>query len=227
MRGVNVRFLAAVLAAALSATAGAGGGQTVSRVEGRTGKIALTFDDGPHARYTGEILDVLAEYGVKATFFVIGENAEMRPGLVKREVEEGHEIGNHTFDHKSLKKASFEEAEEQILKAEEAIVNAAGVKPRLFRPPEGRISEAAEKAAAENGYTVVLWSVDTRDWTHLSARRIAAAAKEAKDGDVILCHDFISGESHTADALRIFIPALLERGFEFVTVSELIGGSLA
>ncbi len=225
MRRLELRAAALFLslAAALSSSAGSGPRTGVfSHSSGGRGKISLTFDDGPHPRYTGEILDVLVSFGVRATFFVVGENAEKYPDLIMREVEEGHEIGNHTFDHENVREVSFEEATRQILETGRAVSEVSGFTPRLFRPPEGKIGDEALRAASELGYTVVLWSVDTRDWTNIAAGKIARAAKAAKDGDVILCHDFISGESHTAEALRTFIPELQSRGYEFVTVSELI-----
>ena len=216
-----VLAFAAVLAAALPSRGA--GGRIVSKIETQEKVVALTFDDGPHPRTTAEILDVLKEYGVRATFFNVDENALKRPELTAREVAEGHEVGNHTFTHINIRSLSEEEVKRQLLETEDAVTEAAGVKPTLFRPPEGRIGEEGERAAEELGYTVVLWSVDTRDWTHRTAYAIAeTVTQNVKDGDVILCHDFISGESHTAEALRIFIPKLLEEGYEFVTVSELI-----
>ncbi len=198
-------------------------GRIVSKIETGEKVVALTFDDGPHPRTTAEILDVLKEYGVRATFFNVGENTVKRPELTAREVAEGHEIGNHTFTHINIRRLSEEKVKDQLLDTERAVTKATGVRPTLFRPPEGRIGEAGKAAAEELGYTVVLWSVDTRDWTHRTAEEIAKTVTEnVRDGDVILCHDFISGESHTAEALRIFIPKLLARGYEFVTVSELI-----
>ena len=217
--------VAMILSAAIltsSVPAGAEG-RIVSKIETDEKIVALTFDDGPHPRTTAEILDVLKEYGVRATFFNVGENAVKRPELTAREAAEGHEIGNHTFSHINIKPLSPEKVKKQILDTETAVTDAANVKTTLFRPPEGRIGEAGERVAEELGYTVVLWSVDTRDWTHRTAYAIAKTVTDnVKDGDVILCHDFISGESHTAEALRIFIPKLLEEGYEFVTVSELI-----
>ncbi|MBQ6262469.1 MAG: polysaccharide deacetylase family protein [Clostridia bacterium] len=213
--------MAAVLATVVSSEGAQG--KIVSKIETGEKVVALTFDDGPHPRTTAEILDVLKDYGVRATFFNVGENAVKRPELTAREVAEGHEVGNHTFTHINVKSLSAEKLKEQLIDTEDAITEAAGVKPTLFRPPEGKIGKEGESAAEELGYTVVLWSVDTRDWTHRTARAIAETVEDnVNDGDVILCHDFISGESHTAEALRIFIPKLLEEGYEFVTVSELI-----
>ena len=214
-------IFAAVLSAVSSPSCAEG--KIVSKIETDEKIVALTFDDGPHPTTTAEILDVLREFGVRATFFTVGENAAKRPGLTAREAAEGHEIGNHTFTHINVRNLSAEKVEKELIDTEAAVTDAAGVKPTLFRPPEGKIGEVGECVAERLGYTVVLWSVDTRDWTHRTASAIAKTVTDnVKDGDVILCHDFISGESHTADALRIFIPKLLSEGYEFVTVSELI-----
>ena len=216
---------ALLISAALSlfAAAEGDGGIVVSKIDTEEKVVALTFDDGPHPRTTAEILDVLGEFGVRATFFNVGENAVKRPELTAREASEGHETGNHTFSHINVKSLSAEKVKKKLLDTGDAVLKATGSKPTLFRPPEGRIGEVGKRAAEELGYTVVLWSVDTRDWTHRTAEAIAKTVTDnVKSGDVILCHDFISGESHTAEALRIFIPKLLAEGYEFVTVSELI-----
>ncbi|MBQ7474831.1 MAG: polysaccharide deacetylase family protein [Clostridia bacterium] len=217
--------LASVLALVLVSFAVRGEeyGRVFSKADDAPGKIALTFDDGPHPRLTEEILDVLSEYGVKATFFVVGENAEKYPLIVEREVREGHEIGNHTFSHRNVKTGSSGKIKKEITATEDAVFEAIEYRPRLFRPPEGKLGATAKRIAAELGYTVVLWSVDTEDWRHRSAGEIEKAALSAGDGDVILCHDFISGGSNTAEALRRFIPKMLAEGYVFVTVSELIG----
>ena len=198
-------------------------GEVFSWVNNDLKMIALTFDDGPHPSYTEKILDVLRENGIRATFFVIGENAEKRPELIKKISDGGHEIGNHTFDHVSLRRMTEDEIENEITRAERAVLDAAGCGTCVLRPPEGKYSEKVVQAAEKLGYSVVLWSVDTRDWAHRSAGSICRTVLDnVTSGDIILCHDFISGESHTAEALDSLIPALKERGYTFVTVSELI-----
>jgi peptidoglycan/xylan/chitin deacetylase (PgdA/CDA1 family) len=219
-KAASVLFAVVILFVAVPAY---GEGKTVSRIDTDEKIVALTFDDGPHPRTTAEILDVLKEYGVRATFFNVGENASKRPELTAREAAEGHEIGNHTYSHINIKPLASGKVKKQLLDTEAAVLDAAGVRTTLFRPPEGKIGKEGERTAEKLGYTVVLWSVDTRDWTHRTAYATAKTVTDnVKDGDVILCHDFISGESHTAEALRIFIPKLLAEGYEFVTVSELI-----
>ncbi len=186
-------------------------------------KIALTFDDGPHGRYTAQILDILKEYGVRATFFVIGENAKKHPELIEREINEGHEIGNHTYSHIKLPSANEAVCEYEIEQTQRIIWEISEYRAKLIRPPEGRCSKAVNAIAEEDGYSVILWSLDTEDWKHRSVTEITSYVLEnTSAGDIILCHDFIGGDSPTPQALRVIIPALLERGFNFVTVSELI-----
>lgn len=186
--------------------------------------IALTFDDGPHPVHTPEILDILAEYGIKATFFVIGENATWYGDLVKTEYENGHEIGNHTYSHHmNLKKLSYDGICGEIEDAEEAIYENIEYRTKLLRPPGGIYSDTLLRAAADNDYTIICWSVDTRDWAHTpTAEIVKNVMSSVKEGDIILFHDYVSGNSPTPDALRQLIPALLDEGYNFVTVSELI-----
>lgn len=186
-------------------------------------KIALTFDDGPHPTYTDEILDVLAEYGVRATFFLVGENAERYPEIVAREAREGHELGNHSYSHADLKNADTDAVCREIDRCERAIWENFEYRPRLLRPPCGCWGEELVKAAADRDYKLVCWSVDTRDWAHTPVRVIVKNVLEhANSGDILLFHDYIAGSSPTPDALRVLIPKLLDEGFEFVTVSELM-----
>ncbi len=186
-------------------------------------KIALTFDDGPHPRYTDKILDILAKYNIKATFFVIGVNIENYPDPLKRIKEEGHEIGNHSYDHSNEKNIDSACAEAEISKCEELIYNSVGVIPSLFRPPQGQYSKEVEQVAQSKNYSIILWSIDTRDWEHNSASSIMNTVnKNIKGGDIILMHDYVSGKNTTCEALELIIPSLLEQGYEFVTVSELI-----
>lgn len=187
-------------------------------------KIAITFDDGPHPRYTPIILDILAEYDAHATFFMIGENAERYPELLDRILREGHEIGNHTYLHANLQKTSSEKIKEQILYAERAILELTDQRTKLLRPPGGLYDQHVCEAAHALDYEVILWTIDTLDWSHPTADEIVENVEtNVKSGDIILCHDFIGGGSTpTPDALRRILPNLIAAGYEFVTVSELI-----
>ena len=188
-------------------------------------RIALTFDDGPHPRHTPEILDILAEYGVKATFFVVGSNAEYYDGLVSRAQSEGHEIGNHTYHHYHTANTDAASLVRDMAACDEVLLRQTGKKPTLFRPPEGVFNEEMKEFCDENDYTIVMWSIDTRDWAHTPICEIVKNVREhARDGAIILMHDFIGKKSPTPAALRQIIPMLQELGFEFVTVSRLLQG---
>ncbi len=188
----------------------------------QTKKIALTFDDGPSKRYTAAILDILKKHNVKATFFVVGENVQKFPELLSREIAEGHEIGNHTYSHCHLQKMDVVTLSGELDKAGKILMQVGGYKTTLFRPPEGVINQAVRAAAKGAGYSLVLWTIDTRDWAHNSTSNIIRMITDkASDGDIILFHDFVVGSSPTPQVLEIIIPKLREMGFEFVTVSEL------
>lgn len=188
-------------------------------------EIALSFDDGPHPRYTPEILSILAEYGVRATFFMVGENVGYYPDAATAVLEAGHEIGNHTFSHHRMRRMSLGEIREEILACEDAISSLGEYRPRFVRPPEGCMNDGLRQAAAELDYRIVLWDVDTLDWAHTPPATIAQhILDEVEAGDIILMHDFIGHNSPTPAALRLVIPALLEQGYHFVTVGELVDG---
>lgn len=186
-------------------------------------RIALTFDDGPHPQETDAILDLLERYGIPATFFVVGKNAELYPAPLKRAVSLGHEIGNHTFSHPKLRGKSAASLTEELEHTENIIRSLTNIRPLVFRPPEGFRDSVVRTVSDEQGYQLVYWTVDTLDWTSASASSIEKAIlKNVKNGSIILCHDYISGKSHTVEALERVIPRLLEEGYVFVTVSTLL-----
>ena len=185
--------------------------------------IALTFDDGPHPEKTPEILDILNQYQVKATFFVVGENASKNEDIVERIYNEGHEIGNHTLSHKYLLGEGRSVVEREIDLCDDVIFNHAEYNSVLFRPPGGLYDADLTAVCIDRGYSVVLWSIDTRDWSGTSANDICNEIyRNVEDGSIILMHDFVCGKSYTAEALKIVIPQLKKLGYRFVTVSELI-----
>ena len=186
-------------------------------------KIALTFDDGPHPYKTNEVLDLLAQYGIRATFFVVGENVSYYPEPLRRAVALGHEIGNHTYHHALLSKECEKNTLEEIEKTEEIIFKTAGYRTKLFRPPEGAYNECALNAIQSKDYRVILWTVDTRDWENTSAdKMVQTVMTNVRGGSILLFHDYMSKKSNTMEALGIVIPRLLAEGYEFVTVSELL-----
>lgn len=203
-------------------TAGAQDGTVNDRVK----RIALTFDDGPHGEYTEQILDLLKEYHVHATFFVVGTNVNRFPDIVQREIAEGHEVGNHTNTHPgALNTLDKTNLKKELVDAENAIYEVADYRPHLFRPPGGLRSENILELTGEMDYNLVMWSIDTRDWNKKTTEQyvVDTVRENIRDGSIILCHDFVSrGESVTVGALEILIPELISEGYEFVLVSELI-----
>lgn len=185
--------------------------------------VALTFDDGPHPTETARIVELLDSYGARATFFVVGKNAELYPDALRMAAASGHEIANHTYSHKSLAECAAEKIRDEISRGEEAIFFVSGARPHLFRPPEGAISKSVIGAACEMGYDVVLWNIDTRDWAHRGTAEIVGNIKKnISPGSIILFHDYIGGERHTYDVLSVILPYLSSLGYKFVTVSEML-----
>ena len=186
-------------------------------------KIALTFDDGPHPSQTKAILDILDRYGVRATFFMVGVNIENYPEAAKAVISAGHEVGNHTYSHAKIGKMTELEVSRELDACESLLVDILGYEPHLFRPPQGALSDAIEGCSFEHDYRLILWSLDTRDWEIKDAERIASCVlSNVKGGDIVLMHDYIGTHSRTAQALEKLLPVLLFRGYEFVTVSELL-----
>lgn len=187
--------------------------------------VALTFDDGPHPVYTEKILKILADNNAKATFFVVGQNAERYPELIIKESEAGHEIGNHTYSHPNMKKIGVAEAIEEIEKTQEIVHDITGDYPKLFRSPGGIFSDELITAVEGISCKPVSWSwrQDTRDWSKPPGEQVVRTVLDnLRDGDIILFHDFNTKGSPTPEALSVILPELVKRGYSFVTVSELI-----
>lgn len=186
-------------------------------------RIALTFDDGPHPRYTQQILALLARYGIKATFFMIGCNVKLYPDVAKAVAAGGHEIGNHTYSHPHMKKITAQALREEIKKTEDVFEELGIEKPHLFRPPEGFRSTSQIEATEDLGYRMVIWSLDTHDWQGRSKGELTSfVLNSVQGGDVLLFHDYVSGKNTTITALEELIPKLIEDGYRFVTVSEMM-----
>lgn len=180
-------------------------------------KIALTFDDGPSHSCTGRLLDGLLERDVKATFFLIGENAKENPKLVKRIYDEGHLIGNHTYTHVEITKISDEEAKIELEKTDHVISSITGEHVQYMRPPFGAWQKELEN---ELNVLPVLWTVDPLDWTTENVDEIVnKVVTETEENDIILLHDCYDS---SVDAAFQIIDILKKEGFEFVTVDELM-----
>src|SRR5215813_1089383 len=199
----------------------------------RERKVALTFDDGPDPRFTPAILDVLRAKHAPATFFVIGTNGRAHPDLLRREVAEGHEIGNHSFTHPYLSKTSGTQLRLEVTATERVIESAVQRQTLLFRPPYAEFDDPKTPEAIEHlwtvnhmGYLVVGDRLDTDDWRLPGAEAIVHAAVQAADrgeGHVVLMHDSGGDRSQTVEALPHLIDALRARGYELVTISGLLG----
>jgi peptidoglycan/xylan/chitin deacetylase (PgdA/CDA1 family) len=183
--------------------------------------IALTFDDGPNATLTPKLLDLLAARHLKATFFVIGQNAADHPDILRRAVREGHEIGNHSWSHPNLGKMSDEAVRRELQKTDEAIVAAIGKKPTLMRPPYGSITANQKKwIHDEFGYRIIIWDVDPLDWKRPGPSVVTARIlKETKAGSIVLAHDI---HPPTIEAMPATFDQLMKKGFKSVTVTELL-----
>lgn len=205
-------------------------GDVVWEVPGDDKVIALTFDDGPDPEETPRVLDILKQYGAKATFFAIGSKVRQHPELAKREIEEGHELANHTYNHRFLSSSTLttEQIREEIGRTQQSIFMATGHMASLFRPPGGMFNDKVLEEAKREQLQTVLWSwhQDTRDWARPGIGRIVRKVlRNARGGDIVLLHDYVSGKSQTAAALAIILPELQKKGYRFVTVSELMSRS--
>jgi len=183
--------------------------------------IAMTFDDGPSAENTPRLLEMLKQRNIKATFFLIGQNAASNPEIVRRILAEGHEIGNHSWTHPQLSKLSDERVTTEITKTQEAIKSASGFTPTLLRPPYGAITPR-QRAWIENqfGLNIILWSVDPFDWKRPGASVITQRIlTQVRPGAIILSHDI---HKQTIDAMPATLDGLIRKGYKFATVSQLI-----
>ena len=178
--------------------------------------VALTFDDGP-GRHTARLLDDLDSLDAPATFFMLGASVRVAPDLVRRMAAEGHEVGNHTYDHRQLTKLGPDRQRAQVERAQAAIAGA-GVRATVFRPPYGSYDATTREVA---GLPIILWDVDTLDWKHRSTEQTTSIAlRDARAGSIVLMHDI---HASTVDAVPGVVAGLRERGFTLVTVSQLLG----
>lgn len=203
---------------------------TIYREDVQDKVVALTFDDGPSPVWTPRILDVLKNSGVKATFFVLGVHVDRYPDVARRLVQEGHDIGNHTYDHHVLITYDPRRLENEIRLTDEAIRRATGVQTHYFRPPKAWLTTGEKKLIKSLGYEIVLWSLNSKDWVTFDDKyMIKYLMEHVRPGDIILFHDSggaFSTEGGDRDetvlAVMRLIERLKERGWKFVTVTELL-----
>ena len=201
-------------------------GQTVAAGNGNY--IALTFDDGPYPPYTDRLLDVLKEKKVHATFFLVAEQAQKYPELVKRMVAEGHTIGLHAFRHRDFLKLTEEEKQKDLELGKKVLHDITGTDPVYWRPPHGFRDVSVMKLAAREGLTVVNWSVAPRDWTGIDKQEIRhRVLARADDGAIVLLHDgdspfYQASRQATVDAVSLLIDSLREKGYHLVSLEEYV-----
>lgn len=187
--------------------------------------VALTFDDGPHPKFTPRILDILDKYDIKATFFMVGKEVARYPDVVKDVVRRGHAIGNHTYTHPhNIELDTRGQVVRELSKCEDAIERTAGIRPHLFRPPRGLVDGTVFSVANDEGYRVILWTVsaDHHDapTPRLMAKRVL---QHIKPGGVILAHDgMYCSRIKDVEATPLIIEELVKQGYRFVTIPELL-----
>ena len=185
-------------------------------------KIALTFDAAWGNEDTGQILEILKKHGVRVTFFMTGGWVESYPDDVKAILAAGHDLGNHSENHKNMSQLSDAEKKEELMKVHEKVRTLTGYEMFLFRPPYGDYDNAVVNVAKENGYYTIQWDVDSLDWKDYGVDSIIKTVTQHKhlgNGSIILCHN---GAKYTAKALDMLIATLKNEGYTFVPVSELI-----
>lgn len=225
---------AALLPGAAQAQASGIGGSGVPRVEHRHGivmvkagdpqhrRVAMTFDDGPHPSLTPRLLDMLRVRRVRATFYVIGSLVRAHPQLVRRMVDEGHELGNHTWGHPFLSRHGAARVLSELDRTAQIIWETVGHVPVTMRPPYGAITERQSRMIhAERNMPTVMWSVDPQDWRRPGSGVVASRIVQGADnGSIILAHDI---HAPTVNAMPAALDGLIARGFRFVPMSTMLG----
>jgi peptidoglycan/xylan/chitin deacetylase (PgdA/CDA1 family) len=188
----------------------------------RTRSVCLTFDDGPHPEHTPRLLDALRAAGVSATFFVIGKNAAQYPDLVRRMADEGHVVANHSYTHTRRDLLGGREVIEEVRRTRDLLRSLLGSASRFFRPPNGKVRAADLLRLWLDGQTVVLWSVDPKDFACRSAGEVRDwfEAHPLRGGDVVLLHDNVP---HAAAALPDLVRSVREQGLDFAPLMALTG----
>jgi peptidoglycan/xylan/chitin deacetylase (PgdA/CDA1 family) len=189
-----------------------------------TSSIALTFDDGPHPTITPQLLDLFDQYGVRATFFLVGDRVARWPELAERIAAAGHAIGSHGWAHRRDWWRGTSSLGDDLDRAEVVLDRYLGV-PKLFRPPYGALSPTWYRAARKRGYTIALWNTTVRDWTISDPARIEHALhRKATPGRIVLLHECRAtngeGYSHTVEAINRYLQYATSRNFRFISLRE-------
>lgn len=201
--------------------------RVVWRVQTTEQKIALTFDDGPHKKFTPQLLKILQQHKVPATFFLIGKHVQVEPALAHEIVEAGHEVGSHTYTHQPMVQLENKLLHDEIRRTDQLLKSLPNVTPKFLRPPMGLFSKRVLDIIEEEGYKTVIGDVYPRD-PHLPGKNkiFERVLRRTKNGSIIILHDGGNtaniDRSQTVWAVERLIPELLDRGYQFVTLSELI-----
>ncbi len=178
--------------------------------------VALTIDDGPDPRYTPTVLSMFEQYGIRATFFLIGENAVEHPALVREIADRGHHIANHTWTHPDLRHMSEGKVRDELERTSDLLQRTTGRQPTWFRAPGGDFSAVSLKVAADLGMRNMAWSVDPRDWARPGTSAIIdRVLKNVRPGSIVLNHDGGGDRSQTVAALKAYLPVLVDSGYLF------------
>ncbi|CAL9360735.1 polysaccharide deacetylase family protein [Streptomyces sp. enrichment culture] len=221
------RYLVPGVAAAaltVAATVTTGVGATPAEAAACNGYVGLTFDDGPSAGSTMNLLNALKQNGLRATMFNTGQNAAANPLLVKAQVDAGMWVANHSYTHPHMTQLSQSQMESEISRTQQAIANGGGGTPKLFRPPYGETNSTLRSAEAKYGLTEVIWDVDSQDWNNASTDAIVQAASRLNDGQVILMHDW---PANTIAAIPRIAQNLASRGLCAGMISPQTGRAVA
>lgn len=196
----------------------------IFRVHTTAKVVALSFDDGPDPRFTPQVLTILDRFHAHATFFVVGENVQQHPELVRAEVERGDEIGNHTFDHPDLESLPADQVAQEIARGAAAIRAAGAPAPDLFRPPRGLTDEIVAVIADANRYKTVFWDLAVEHFVNhtTTAAAVDEMIERIRPGDIILAHDGRLDRSRTVVALPYLLERLRSQGYHVVTVHQLL-----
>lgn len=194
--------------------------EAIGKVGAFLGRVALTFDDGPSPETTPQVIEILGKFGARATFFVVGRNVNLFPGILREAVRSGNEIADHTYNHPKISKLNAKMINAQLHATQNAIFRSIGVNAKFFRPPYGAINEKASKIAQTFGLKIVMWSIDPFDWQDPAPETIEERVlSNIQPGDIVLLHDV---HRNTVYALPYILEGLKRKGLRCVTVSELL-----
>ncbi|WP_245815517.1 polysaccharide deacetylase family protein [Seinonella peptonophila] len=197
--------------------------EVIFRGSAKSKRVALTFDDGPDDKYTLKILEILRKEQVRATFFVMGKMVHNHPEILKRIDQEGHIIGNHTWSHPQLTHLSDAKVKKEVNSTTQEIQKQIGKRVNLVRPPYGAVNKSVIQEIKGNHYYVINWDVDTNDWRGRTGKQIEQTVKQTgKSGSIVLQHNAGKTLQGTVDALPAIIKELKSKGYELVTLDQLL-----